>query len=296
VRGRRRINLGKAAVFAIIINTLQILLVFFFLLYVYIQHWNDLSGAVQLLIPGCMGLVTCWGAVVDIQEALAARHVEQQALMLEEANEHMDELNRTLRAQRHDFMNHLQVVYSLLEMDEKEEAADYLEDVYKDLQRVSRILKSGVPAVNALLAAKLADCEERGIVFEMHIDSPWDHFAMDSWEICRVLGNLIDNAMDALEGSPSPAIRLTLGETLRDYTFSVANNGPQIPEEMQESIFVSGFSTKSTGRGMGLAIVREILESHCGILKLESSAEITRFSGRLPKAAEESIQNKGKEM
>ena len=111
-------------------------------------------------------------------------------------------------------------------------------------------------AINALLAAKMSDCESRGIAMELTVESPWKDVCVPSWEVCRVLGNLIDNAMDALSQTQKPVIRVTLGENLHEYSLSVANNGPMIPEGLRESIFQSGFSTKSAGRGMGLAIVR----------------------------------------
>ncbi len=279
---KRDINLGKAAVYAIVINAIQIALVGAFVGY---ALWGPAKvPAVFKGVLGVMGLITCWGAVVDIREAISARQVEREADMLEEANRRMDSLNMTLRAQRHDFMNHLQVVYGLMEMDEKQAAIEYLEDVYKDLQRVGRTLKTGVPAVNALLAAKMADCEGRGIQMELDIQSSWDKLPMEGWEICRALGNLIDNAMDALKSTPGALIRVSLGEDLKEYAFEVANNGPQIPRQLQESIFEKGFSTKASGRGMGLAIVREIVESHGGSVALESTPEMTRFSGVVPKS------------
>ncbi len=277
----RNVNLGKAAIYAIVINAIQIALVSAFVLYSILgpAPLPRLSQAVVTV----MGLVTCWGAVVDIREAISARQVEREADMLEEANRRMDDLNLTLRAQRHDFMNHLQVVYGLMEMDEKQAAIEYLDDVYKDLQRVGRTLKTAVPAVNALLAAKMADCEGRGIRMEMDIRSSWEGLPVEGWEICRALGNLIDNAMDALKSTPSPVLSVSLGENLKQFTFEVANNGPRIPPELQKSIFEKGFSTKALGRGMGLSIVEEILSSHGGELALSSTAQRTSFSGSVPK-------------
>ena len=184
-------------------------------------------------------------------------------------------------------MNHLQVVFSLTEMQEYGEAMNYIERVYGDIQRVSSVLKTSIPAVNALLAAKHADCEENHIRFETEIASAWTDFPIPGWEMCRVMGNLIDNAVDALTdaGTKDPLIRVTLGETPRAYVFSVSNNGPAIPDEIRESIFHLGFTTKSAGHGSGLSIVSEILESYSGEIAVESTPDRTSFSGTIPKAA-----------
>lgn len=287
---RRDINLAKAAAYAIAINGTQIVLVAAIVGYALLGWGSQRVAPVHALILGTMGLITCWGAAVDIREALDARRVGREADTLEQVNGHMNELNLTLRAQRHDFMNHVQVVYSLLEMDERQAAISYLETVYRDLQRVGKSLKTRVPAVNALLAAKLSDCEDRGVAAELTVDSPWDRLPMEGWEICRVLGNLIDNALDALEGRENPRLRICLGETLREYTFLVANNGPQIPPELSERAFQAGYSTKSSGRGMGLSIVRELMHARGGEIRLESEPGETRFFGILPRTSEDSIQ------
>ena len=170
-------------------------------------------------------------------------------------------------------------------MGEYREAEDYIERVYGDIQLVSSALKTASPAVNALLAAKAADCRERGIRMEVRIRSAWQGLGVPGWEMCRVLGNLIDNAIDAMADPALPQRELIVetGEDLHDFTFRVFNTGPRIPSERLRDIFERGFTTKSAGRGMGLSIVSEIMEENGGAIKASSGPEGTAFSGRLPK-------------
>ena len=100
-----------------------------------------------------------------------------------------------------------------------------------------------------------------------------------------MLGNLIDNAVDALtEGAAvDPAIDVAIAETPEAFTFEIANNGPPIPPENLEAIFREGFTTKSDGHGSGLGIVREILESYGGEITVRSDEKRTAFSGTVPK-------------
>ena len=132
-------------------------------------------------------------------------------------------------------------------------------------------------------AAKVGDCEARGVHVDLQIESPWTDLPVESWEMCRVLGNLIDNAMDAMKDTTAPRLLIRLSESVQSYTFAIANNGPMIQPSIAERIFLRGFSTKGEGRGMGLSIVRGIMESGGGRLTLRSDAHETRFEGTLPK-------------
>ena len=279
----RLMNFSKATGYTIGINVIQILGALTVTAFSLCSGGHAFTGLWEQLLLSATTLIVIWGAALDIREAFSARKVAGEADMLEDAYSKMEQLNSTLRAQRHDFMNHLQVVYSLLEMQEYASASEYIEKVYGDIQRVSRSLKTAHPAINALLAAKLSACEERNIKLEMTINSAWQNLPVPGWEMCRVLGNLIDNGMDALVETAEAKMQICLHEDLHSYSFRIANNGPKIPDSLIERIFLSGFSTKSSGRGMGLAIVKDILEEHGGSIQLVSTDEETAFSGLIPK-------------
>ena len=205
---------------------------------------------------------------------------------LEQTNTQMDNLNHTLRAQRHDFLNHLQVVYSLMEMNEYGEATDYLEKVYGDIRAVSSFLSTRSTAVNALLKVKAGACAQENINLQLDIKSPLDGLPMPAWEFCRVLGNLIDNAMDAARHADKPQISLSIAEDIRAYLFTIENNGAVIPEELLSSIFEEGVSTKGENHGMGLSIVKGTLEPYGGNARCESGDGVTRFFVTLPKTSQ----------
>ena len=280
---RRFVNLKKAVIYTVVINMLQIAGSITVAVMSLITGGHAFIGLPEQVLLCTMTLLVSWGAVLDIREAFSARELASDADMLQDAYAQLEDLNGTLRAQRHDFMNHLQVVFSLLELEDYKEASDYIERVYGDIRRVSRTLKSAHPAINALLAAKVGDCEARGVHVDLQIESPWAGLPVESWEMCRVLGNLIDNAMDAMKDAPEPRLLIRLSESVQSYTFVIANNGPMIQPSIAERIFQRGFSTKGEGRGMGLSIVRGIMESGGGRLTLASDERETRFEGTLPK-------------
>ena len=283
---RRTIDIKKAARYAIILNAVQIAAAVAIALLVLLTDVEARASWRYIAALVCVSalLVIC-GAIVDIGNALSADRIKQQSEMLEEAYAQLESLNGVLRAQRHDFRNHLQVIGGLLEMGESDEAAKYIDRVYGSVGALSAQLRTASPAVNALLRVKTAEAQKRGVAMDVIVRSAWEGLPAQGWEMCRVLGNLIDNAMDALKDTPSPRVTVTLGEELRALIFSVENNGPEIPMEIREKIFQPGFTTKGGERGQGLAIVREIIAGYGGELTLESDENHTAFCGRLPRGA-----------
>lgn len=291
MKARRRLGLdvNKAAIWAIVVNAIQIVVLVAFVLYALLAQNRSRFGLGVVVVIAA--LLAIWGATIDIQEALRTRQRERTINELQLTNRQMDALNLKMRAQRHDFLNHLQVVYSLLEMGESGEAADYLERIYRELRTVSRVLRTRVTAFNALLQVKNAACEDRGIRLEMDIRSTLEGLPVPAWELCCIIGNLMDNAMDALEDRPEGRICLRVEEDLKGFRFTVSNNGPAISPELRQVIFEPGVSTRGEGRGMGLSIVRSTLAEYGGTIDLEPGEE-TAFAIWVPREGRGLISGK----
>ena len=211
--------------------------------------------------------------------------MKQHYITLQESYSNLEKLNSNLRAQRHDYLNHLQVVYGLMELEEYGELKKYLQPVYKDMLKTGKALKTSKPAINALLKAKTDEAEGKGIDVYIEVKSNLQNLHVEDWELCKVLSNLLDNAMTALEEKDGEKrIELEITEDSASYRFSVSNNGPMIPKEMQETIFKQGITTKKEeGHGMGLYIVSNVLKTYKGTIELASEENETIFSFSLPK-------------
>ena len=282
------VKVKKAAMISIAFNILEIVAGLTMIVLVNRMLVGGVEASVARLTTLLCVTIVGWGAVSDISSALTSLNLVQKTRELEEAYGELESLNREMRAQRHDFMNHLQVVYSLIEMNEPGEAMAYMDKIYGDMQRVSRMLRTACPAVNALIQAKLVEARERGAELKLSIAAKWDDELMPAWEICRVLANLIDNALDAACAAEHPegvlpTVELVLGEDLRSWFFSVRNNGPAISEKARERIFEPGFTTKATGQGMGLYIVSRTIAEMGGQITVESHDGDTVFSGFVPR-------------
>jgi signal transduction histidine kinase len=99
----------------------------------------------------------------------------------------------------------------------------------------------------------------------------------------RVFNNLIKNAIQAIPMHNAGIIEIQLKEEDKKVVIAVRDNGTGISEEMKDKIFVPNFTTKSTGTGLGLAMVKQIIESHDGQISFESEPGNTVFTIRLPK-------------
>ena len=278
----RHINIDKAATMSIVINCVEVVLLVALLVADMFDLSEELLRIVRPFSTVALVVLIVEG-LTSVRDGFVWKKTNRQNEMLREAFDQLDDLNTQMRKQRHDFLNHLQVVYSPVDMGENAEATKYIETVYGQMHRLSAGMKTDKPAINALLQAKLGDAERRGVRMELDVTSRYAGLPMNDWEMCRVLGNLIDNAMDAMEGMEGGRLVVELYEDIRSYGFRVVNNGPAIDPEVLPRIFNTGFTTKAAGHGLGLSIVKELVEDCGGEISVESAPGRTAFAGTLPK-------------
>ncbi len=211
--------------------------------------------------------------------------MNKQANIQKETLENVEKLNTALRSQRHDFLNHIQVIYSLIEMEEYEEVIKYLNDVYGSIELLNTFMKTEDVAVNALLRAKSFDANRKGVSYNLNISSNLNNLSIPSWELCRCLGNLIDNAIFASANyNKDKIVDIYIKENISDFEFSVINTGEVIPKENINKIFNAGFTTKKDfGEGIGLYIIKETLQKYNGSIKVVSENFKTEFTITIPK-------------
>jgi two-component system, NtrC family, nitrogen regulation sensor histidine kinase NtrY len=126
-----------------------------------------------------------------------------------------------------------------------------------------------------------------GVVFKMNLESKLPPFEFDRDQVKRVVINLFDNAIAALEGSQARsrwvALATHYNEKLRMAVIEVTDNGPGMTEDVRNRVFEPYFSTKSEGTGLGLAIAKRIINDHDGFIRVTSApGEGTRFVIELP--------------
>lgn len=154
----------------------------------------------------------------------------------------------------------------------------------------------GEPVLVALLLGKAAQAHERGVELVVTPDSGSIDAGLGgppARDLVTVLGNLVDNAVDALSGVPGGRVQVTVrpdgpaGPQGRGLLLRVADNGPGLPEGAD--VFRRGWSGKGEGRGLGLALVRQVAHRHGGSADAEQlSGGGARFTVWLPASREAS--------
>ncbi len=279
--GKKQIfNISKIVLASIILNLIQVVFISLFIYYKYKNPYMLEGNFIINVIALSIGVNSIITGIIFYDLLF-----KKGSNNLIDTLKYLEALNKTLRTQRHDYLNHIQVIYSLMELEEYDEARNYIEPVYKDIVKVSKALKTSKPAVNALLQAKLQMAEKNDIDMELEIKSDLKHLNMEPWEFCRVIGNIIDNAIFALKQKPDNRyILVEFAENLQNIRINISNNGDGIPKEIIGNIFKEGFTTKGDkGEGMGLAIVKEIIENFSGTVSVTSNEQRTSFEIVLPK-------------
>ncbi len=179
-------------------------------------------------------------------------------------------LTDSLRAQAHESANKLHTVVTMVEMGRPEEAVQFATSELELSQRlVDRLSQAvGEPALVALLLGKSAQADERGIALTVTEDTQLSPDAvLSGQEMVTVLGNLIDNAMDACDRE-DPWVEVTVTQDDRELVIRVADSGAGMDPDTFENAMQRGYSTKSdsSGHGLGLALVAQTVRRHGGTL------------------------------
>ncbi|WKE69627.1 sensor histidine kinase [Streptomyces sp. WP-1] len=208
------------------------------------------------------------GTVVTLRDV-----TELQSLMGELDTERG--FSQALRSQAHEAANRLHTVVSLIELGRCEEAVEFATAELELAQALTDQVVAAVrePVLAALLLGKTAQANERGVELVVSPDSRLDDGLLSGGpparDLVTVLGNLIDNAVDAAQGSARARVTVTAYTSAAGLVLRVADTGPGVDPGHADLVFRRGFTTKPAGpagRGLGLALVRQAVNRHGGAL------------------------------
>lgn len=183
----------------------------------------------------------------------------------------VDSLTDALRAQAHEYANRLHTIAGMVQMGRGEEAMKLIAQTSGLHQELTESLleRVGDPVLGALLLAKAAVATERGIELRVSDNTVMTHSSLDGEDLITLLGNLIDNALDAAAASPGERwVSVSVTEKDNELVIKVHDSGTGIPTGVDGQIFQEGFSTKNghgrKRRGFGLALVRQVAHRNGG--------------------------------
>lgn len=242
-----------------------------------------------LLLIGTTAIIAFILVIVSIR--FLNRNREATAESIQEVYvDHIGSLFRSMKEQRHDFNNHVATIHSLVHLKEFEELSRYTSEIIGETTALNDIIQINVPALSAIVQSKVIQAVERKITFQHEVanlkEVPLG--AVKATDLVRIISNLIDNAFDAvslakIEGDKQ--VRLAGFVKGTSLIFHVTNNGEPIADDMLQRIFEPGFSTKNPDdhhAGLGLSIVKQLVNKYVGTVQVNSSESETTFTISIP--------------
>jgi two-component system CitB family sensor kinase len=221
------------------------------------------------------------GAVVTLRD-----RTELEGLLRE--LDSVDAMTNALRAQQHEFSNRMHTLAGLIELGDHDQAARYALDVSGASSGLAEAIRERIerPELAAMLLAKTTIASERGVELVLSESSHLADTGHETPALLTIVGNLIDNAVDAAAaGSAPPRVSVTLSTADGQLTIEVQDSGPGVPEELCQAIFTDGFTTKGEhgrrNRGLGLALVHRLVHRAGGTIAIDE-APATTFTVVLP--------------
>ncbi|MHB9093965.1 MAG: sensor histidine kinase [Eubacteriales bacterium] len=198
----------------------------------------------------------------------------------------VNDLFLAIRGQKHDFINHIQVITGLLQLGKNEEALKYGLQLGQESRETGEVLNIEDPTIAALIKSKISTCIVKQIRFKTNINAETANLAVKPYDLVRILGNLLDNAIDAVSEQKEDLRRVyfNIRQEHDSIVFEVTNLGPVILPEIILHIFNDGFTTKEQGHsGTGLAVVKQLVSQYKGRIEAFSNDEDgTTFTVTLP--------------
>lgn len=181
----------------------------------------------------------------------------------------VENIYKQMRGWRHDYHNHIQVMKAYLELGKYEDMDKYLSDLDKDLTNIDSVLKTGNLMVDAILNSKLSMAINQGININAKATVPQNIKVADI-DLCVIIGNLMDNAMDAaikLENTENRFVRVYIREMKNQLYISITNSvGGEVRKINLEYI-----STKlGINHGFGLKRVDGIVSKYNGFINRQN--------------------------
>ncbi|MFI7319039.1 ATP-binding protein [Streptomyces venezuelae] len=200
-----------------------------------------------------------------------------------------------LRAQDHEHANRMHTLLGLLELEMYEEASEYVGEVTGAHRVTAEQITEKIhdPLLAALLVGKATVATERGVALSVPRDAALPDRLVDPGGLVTIVGNLVDNALDAAAGTRHARVEVDLRTEGRTVVLQVRDSGPGVPAEQRETIFTEGWTTKEPPahgkRGIGLALVRRLAERQGGSARVgEGVGGGAKFTVVLPEGLTES--------
>ena len=215
-----------------------------------------------------------WGGRLKIPyftKKFEEKTIAYQNKLMEQQVQEVQNIYFTMRGWRHDYHNHLQAMKAYVEMDQQEQLKSYLQLLEEDLDQVNQLIESGNVHLDAILNSKISLAIVKGIQVDYSASCP-EVLAVSNIDLCALLGNLLDNAVEACEKQMSensleqPFMRIYIGIFKKQLYLSVTNSTNETIRKLDSDYI----SKKRGNHGHGLKRIHLVVEKYEGYLNQQN--------------------------
>ena len=191
-----------------------------------------------------------------------------QRELIETHYREVENMYRQMRGWRHDYRGHIQAMKALLSAGDLDGLRGYLDKLDTDLNTVDTVIKTGNPMADAILNSKISLAQSRGITIKADAHVPVG-LRMSEIDLCCILGNLFDNAIEASMALPEEERLIRVYMEMKGTQLYISFTNFTAGKKLRKTGKVYK-STKGEGHGFGLVRIDKIIEQLDGYLSRNS--------------------------
>lgn len=210
--------------------------------------------------------------------------INDKSKEVEMLNVALNEKITELRKIKHDYGSEISGLYGLYQLGKMDRLGEMLKSIVQRNQALNTAVSVSI-CENPIVSSVLHSATSKGINVIVDDNGNYDELSITDNELLKLISNIIKNSIDVLSEVKNPVIKYKSYNSYNGITITIMNNGPEIPKDIRNKIFDSGFTTKkndSSDRGFGLSIVKDIITKCNGTISVESDREWTNFKLEVP--------------
>lgn len=244
------------------------------------------SGGLAAIVLIGAGAALYWGALYAVCLMTAYRREKLTTLIDQDYRNEMQSFMSVIRAHRHDYNFHVQALAGLINKGDLDECRQYVNNLVRDSTEMNTILPIKDPAIAALIFSFRTTAREDGINLHLDIQNDLSCVVTSVYETNKVIGNLLQNAIDEVRThqDKSFGIHLYILKRGENCIIHVANKiAPKTDTQgLLQEIYKPGLSTKEGHEGIGLSSVRNLLSRYRGVVYSRLEGNVIHFVAKIP--------------